>query len=214
MHYFIDGYNLLFRIVRNQEGESLQAQREKIIDDLGKKIEALNIDATIVFDAYYQPGLLERRFFHSMEVIFTNEHETADDCILSELKRRPNLKTETVVTSDKRLAWGCRLKGAKTQSVEEFITLLNQRYRKKLAPTKQREPLALGTPPPQQVVESVPQDLEAYYLAAFEAAVEEDKSKKKDKLMKERPKKEVVEKKEDTYKSDFERWLKMFENGA
>lgn len=214
MHYFIDGYNLLFRIVRSQEGESLQAQRQKIVDDLGKKIMALNIDATIIFDAYYQPGLLERSFFQNMEVIFTNERETADDCILAELKKRSNLKIETVVTSDKRLAWRCRLKGAKTQSVEEFIALLNQRYRKKLAPVKKKEAPALKSPPPQPIVEAIPQDLEAYYLAAFEASAEGEKpKKKKEKLIKGRPKKEVVETKEDAYKSEFERWLKLFENG-
>ena len=36
MHYFIDGYNLLFRILR--AGDNLQKQREEIIQDLEIKI--------------------------------------------------------------------------------------------------------------------------------------------------------------------------------
>src|ERR1700722_447984 len=105
MHYFIDGYNLLFRVVRALIDEDLQQQREKIIADLSHKISLLNIDATIIFDSYYQKGLRERSFSQSLEVLFTDEGETADECILDELKKCPHPRNEMVVTSDKKLAW-------------------------------------------------------------------------------------------------------------
>ena len=42
MHYFIDGYNLLFRLC--MDSEDLQSQREAIIHDLNKKISLIKMD--------------------------------------------------------------------------------------------------------------------------------------------------------------------------
>lgn len=193
MHYYIDGYNLLFRIVKASD-EDLQKQREQIIDDLGRKINHLNIDATIVFDSYYQKGMRERSFKHNVEILFTDEGETADECILDELRTKRNPRLETVVTSDKKLAWQSRLKGAHTLSVEDFLSCLNQRWRKKIQPSKieKKEPEPIIIPEKKETVEE-------FYLKSFEDALAGDPFFKKEREKKEKR------------KSDYERWLDAFE---
>ena len=70
MHYFIDGYNLLFRTT--YASEDLAFQRQQIILDLNKKIQVLNLDVTIVFDSQYHPGESERFHYNQLEIEFTN----------------------------------------------------------------------------------------------------------------------------------------------
>ncbi len=197
MHYFIDGYNLLFRLVKAGE-KSLQLQREKIIEDLGRKINVLNLDATIVFDSYYQQGLRSKNYILNFEILFTDEGETADECILDELRRVPFPKQQVVVTSDKKLAWQARLKGAQTQTVETFFSFLQQKWRKKIFPEvkgKKRTKPLVDLPPTPATTEST----EEYYLNIFEAALAED------------PYYKLVKKKKEKRLSDFERWLDAFE---
>jgi len=137
MHYFIDGYNLLFRVIKALKEENLQQQREHLIEDLSQKIALLKIDATFVFDSTYHPGLRQKTFCEGVEILFTDEGETADECIIDELKRRPHPRAETVITSDKKLAWQARLCGAHTETIEQFLSTLNQRYRKRVHAPKE-----------------------------------------------------------------------------
>lgn len=71
MHYFIDGYNLLFRLQHTDE--DLQKQREAIIHDLNKKISLIKIDVSIVFDSAFQIGERTRSHYHEIEILFTAE---------------------------------------------------------------------------------------------------------------------------------------------
>ncbi|MGK5594447.1 MAG: NYN domain-containing protein [Parachlamydiaceae bacterium] len=197
MHYFIDGYNLLFRLARAGEGP-LQLQREKMIEELGRKINALSIDATIVFDSHYQQGLRSRNSILNFEILFTDEGETADECILDELRRMPFSHEQMVVTSDKKLSWQARLKGAQTQTVEAFLAFLEQKWlRKRLLKSNHKpnpKPFA-DLPFVQGTVEYV----DEYYLNVFETVLAEDPYYKRIKEEKERR------------LSDFDRWLEIFE---
>ena len=137
MHYFIDGYNLMFRVLRT--GDDLQKQRESIVSDLNKKIQLLNLNVTIVFDAHYQYGEGSRSLFESLEISFTDHGESADDYILKRVKSSPNPKQETVVTSDNKLAWRVRSLLGKTESVKEFLSRLNRRYENRLSKSQQED---------------------------------------------------------------------------
>lgn len=194
MHYFIDGYNLLFRSIK-AGSEDLQLQRQAIIDDLSKKLNVLNIDATIVFDSYYQKGLREKNHKQNFEILFTDEGETADECILDELRIRPNPRIETVVTSDKDLAWKARLKGAHTLTIDEFLRFLNQKWRKKMNPISKKEKEPEPIPPPIEKKETT----EEFYLRTFEEALADDPFFKR------------VKERKEKRKSDYERWLDAFE---
>lgn len=174
MHYYIDGYNLMFRIVR--AGDDLTAQRELLIRDLSQKISFLEIDATIVFDSQYQVGESTRSHSEALTIYFTEQGQTADDFILEEIRSSPNPLEEVVVTSDKRLAWRFRRKLGKSETVEEFIKWLNKRYKNKIRQIREEKkhpPQAVEKPPekkvrrlPQKNV-SVDQCFE-YYLELFE----------------------------------------------
>ena len=129
MHYYIDGYNLLFRVLR--AGDDLQKQRQEITADIGKKVTLLELEATLVFDSHYQKDGYVRSHLNSLEIVFTAMGETADELILQELKESAHPSQHTVVTSDKKLANLCRLRQAKTESIDEFLGWLNKRYKNK-----------------------------------------------------------------------------------
>lgn len=112
-------------------GESLQSQRTEIIQDLDEAADFLDLNLTIVFDAQYHLGLGTRSHYHSIEICFTDEGETADDYILQALKFQSKPHQITVVTSDKKLAWQARRRLAKTESVEQFLSWLSKRYQNK-----------------------------------------------------------------------------------
>lgn len=134
MHYFIDGYNLLFRLMHAHD--NLQSQRESIIYDLNKKISLVKLEVSIVFDSAFQMGDRTRTHFNELEILFTAQGETADEYILDEIKNLEHPQQETVVTSDKQLAWKVRHHSAHTESVEEFMQWLNKAYKNKLRQRK------------------------------------------------------------------------------
>ena len=134
MHYYIDGYNLLFRILKGSD--DIRKQREEITFDIEKKVNLLELDATLVFDSHYQEDDNTKSHFKSIEIIFTAKGETADEFILKELKESRNPSEHVVVTSDKKLATLCRLRLGKTESVDEFLSWIGKRYRNKLRRNK------------------------------------------------------------------------------
>lgn len=226
MHYFIDGYNLLFRLVR-ADGD-LQTQRDKIIQELSTKIQLIGLDATLVFDAQYQLGESTKTHLQDLTILFTGSGETADDCIIDELRRVLNPREETVVTSDKKLAWRARRKMAHSETVEAFMEWLNRRYKNKIHLLKEKKkPLLLirtasAAPSIQKEAGSpsnkiLPEDCLEYYASVFEKIDQEHQlaevSLKKIKLTQSKKKKSLKNRKvqEKDSRTDQERWLNIFE---
>lgn len=142
MHYYIDGYNLLFRSFGIGEGD-LQQQRKQLIQKLQYKIEYLSLDVTIVFDAHLQTGELSQFHLVDLKILFTPAGQNADEYILEALDHVALPQQETIVTSDRELAWRARRKGARTESVEAFVKWINKRCKdrkkkEKSSPTPQR----------------------------------------------------------------------------
>lgn len=130
MHYYIDGYNLLFRVTKNYE--ALKANQRQILSALNTWITQLNLNITIVFDGRQKdPPEAIRGHLDQLEVIYTPEHQTADDYILHELDLSSNLNEETVVSSDRELTGKARQKGARVQTIEEFLSRLAKKQKKK-----------------------------------------------------------------------------------
>ncbi len=221
MHYYLDGYNLLFRAVRG--GDNVTKRRQELIADLHNKISLVGLNVSLVFDSKYFPGGSEKSNFDNLEIIFSSVGETADELILDALQAAPDPRKETVVTSDKKLAWYARLKGAKTVTVEEFIDLLNRRYRNKKAekPTKSELKKSLSAPvvlKPQVKIEDGSME---YYLQSFEEEFKKIEAEMPKKAAKEekpvksiRSRKKKFEKPEDEETqglSEIDRWLKLFE---
>jgi len=242
MHYYIDGYNLLFHL---QNSGDLQSRREAIIRDLGKKITFLNLKASIVFDAPFQLGEGTRGYFNDLEILFTAEGETADEYIIEEIKNSHQPQLETVVTSDKELAHRVLIRYARAESVEEFYHWLNRSYKNKLRRSKQtrsgtEHPFA---PPPAATIPKTsphlkdPKDSSAeavvdYYQQVFDERWKEilkeeeerkrisaatDLERRKRAPRKPKSKKDPfkkMEKAEEKAETEMERWLKIFERNT
>lgn len=136
MHYFIDGYNFLFRL--SSKKLPLEKKRTLLLITLNEEIEKLRIDATVVFDSSEKlREAAARGHLDALEIIYTTKQETADDYILNAIKTAPNPQNETVVSSDRELTGRCKQLGAKTLTVEQFLSLVQKKKikRKKATPT-------------------------------------------------------------------------------
>lgn len=124
MHYFIDGYNFLFQLY--DEVDPLREKRDEVIEHLQEKLKDLNLNITIVFDNHQaHSNFFPTRFDQdSLEIIYTPSGQSADSYILEALTWNKHNHTETVITSDKRLATQIKTLGAKVQSIEHFIKWL------------------------------------------------------------------------------------------
>lgn len=222
MHYYIDGYNMLFRLF---QGDDLQKQRNHLINDLNKKISFLQIDVSIVFDATFQIGDRSRSHFRGLELLFTAEGETADEYIIDEIKQHPHPQRETVVTSDKKLAAHVRRLSAKTESIEDFLSWINKSYQKKRKQEKEPpqpkqikktalKPVVKKEPVPS--IEAKAEDCMSYYERVFQEEFDKILSEEETKKAKKRKGKKVSHHPKPTSskqpkKNDMERWLETFE---
>ena len=208
MHYFIDGYNLMFRM--SVTNESLQSEREKFIENLYEKIRIVGLDVTIVFDAQYQEGLGSRTHLDFLEICFTDEGETADDYIINELTSTPNPREEIIVTSDNNLAWRSRRMHAKSEPVQEFMRWLDHRFRKKKKSLPQESnPIpATKISIPEEILDPITkgkvEQSNDYYLKTFEKKAEELTPETK-------PPRKAIESKIPG-ENDMDRWLRLFED--
>lgn len=208
----------MFRFIK--AGSDIQSQRESLIKDLNIKIETIHLDAILIFDAQYQMGEGSRSHIKDLEIFFTTYGQTADEFILQKIKNDPTPAQITVVTSDKKLAWLSRLRGAKTEPVDDFLKWLNSRYRNKIRKDKLTPiPEKILETPPKRVFEptttSSVEECHDFYLKRFEASYLEILSKEPVKKANEEPlsKKKIQKKlkKVDPSKSNEERWLEAFE---
>lgn len=229
MHYYIDGYNLLFRILH--AGDNLQKQRRELIEDLEAKCHFLELDATLVFDSHYQPDDGSRSHYNNLEICFTALNQTADEFILQALKESSHPAQETVVTSDSHLAWRCRRYLAKTERVEEFMLWLDKRCKNKRRQNKLNAKMlapkaaqALSKQPNSNSLapekKSISEGSFDFYLEVFEKELENSltetpKITSKEPAEAQSPKKK---KKKTTSKSipeqmetDMQRWMRLFE---
>lgn len=227
MHYFIDGYNYLFRLGFGDKDFS--QSRQHFIEELNLKVQSSNIEVTLVFDAQYQAHDMTRSHYQNLEILYSSYGETADDLILNEVKAERNIRQVVVVTSDKKLAWFARRCAAKTESIEEFNTWLNRRYKNRIRDKKkkpvQKEPVQLVKliqdvkPEKKKSVKPVSgatlEQCEDYYLDQFEKRLQDSEQPltkpPKHKVFHKEPK--VKQKsKPQSVASEKARWLKLFES--
>ncbi len=131
MYYYIDGYNYLFRNITR--GVELQLQREALIYDLNHKASLLHLNIVIVFDAHHRDdGEETLTHYKHIEIIYTATNQSADDFIIKKLKNLKHPREYTLVTSDKQLARKVALESVQIESIEEFVSRINKRYKNKL----------------------------------------------------------------------------------
>jgi hypothetical protein len=221
MHYYIDGYNLLFRVFKMRR-LAFADERRALVELLSRKIGLLELDATLVFDSHYVHNEEFRYNLDNLAVVYTHYGESADEFIVSRLAIAAKSQRHTVVTSDRTLGRHARAHRAQIETVENFIHWLDRRYVNKMA-LRQQQTAAPAfqrrrSAPPQPAAESqsIPPALPLeYYLFQFEKRLQESSvDPQSDLLHSSSPKKQkkncsVVKQLEIV--SDTDRWTGIFE---
>jgi predicted RNA-binding protein with PIN domain len=130
MHYLIDGYNLLFRLIDSKK--NLQTQRQTVILSLQKEFAALHFKGTIVFDGSHRRGEQSGLSYKSpLTIAYSPEGETADEYILEKLSTARQPSEITVVTDDRSLASQARGYKAHTLTLRSFLAHLEKSHAKR-----------------------------------------------------------------------------------
>ena len=130
MHYWIDGYNLLFRLPVAKG--PLEKKRQSLILELNTQATTLNLQITVVFDSSTKERILDTRsHYDALEIIYTSSKKTADDSILDSVEFSSYPEDICVVTCDKDLARKAKALRANTLSLDAFFKLITKRQNKK-----------------------------------------------------------------------------------
>lgn len=99
----VDGYNIIGawdELKRLKEWDIAQA-RFRLIELLSEYQAYIGQRVIVVFDAHYVKGGQSKEEKNTIEIIYTKENETADDCIERIVKSLKNIKNQVyVATSD------------------------------------------------------------------------------------------------------------------
>ncbi|MFC5700947.1 NYN domain-containing protein [Cohnella faecalis] len=80
---FVDGYNMIgaWPELAALKREKLEDARDRLLDLLADYQSYAGLSIVVVFDAFRVPGLGAVYRHHRMQVVYTREKETADECI-------------------------------------------------------------------------------------------------------------------------------------
>ena len=130
MHYWIDGYNLLFRLTKDYK--TMRQNERKILLALNASITQLNYSVTVVLDGREKdPPEALRRNLDSLALIYTPHNQTADDYILEAISHSSHPEKETVISSDLELLRKAQQRGARGFTIEKFLSQLIHKKKKK-----------------------------------------------------------------------------------
>ncbi|MUK90453.1 hypothetical protein GMD78_19020 [Ornithinibacillus sp. L9] len=125
----VDGYNIIgdWEELKKLKEKDIGQARDRLIEVMAEYQAYSGHKVIIVFDAYYVRGMESKLKQFKVDVIYTKEKETADECIERLVKKIKNIKTQVyVATSDyaeQRTVFG---QGALRKSARElFIELEN-----------------------------------------------------------------------------------------
>lgn len=119
----VDGYNIIgdWEELKRLKKIDMSQARDRLIELMAEYQAYSGTRVIIVFDAYYVRGIESRLKQYKVEVIYTKEKETADECIERLVKKLKNVKTQVyVATSDyteQRVTFG---QGALRKSAREL----------------------------------------------------------------------------------------------
>jgi len=120
----VDGYNMIGswpELVQLKKHEKLEEAREALLHELSSYAKFQGIEIIVVFDAQNVPGITATYKKYQLEVIFTEEGQTADSYIEKEAGLRNNALTQvSVATSDLAEQWVIFSQGALRVSAREL----------------------------------------------------------------------------------------------
>lgn len=125
----VDGYNIIgdWEELKRLKDQDLDQARKNLIEKMAEYQAYRGHRVIIVFDAYYVRGVETKTEDFKVEVIYTKENETADECIERLVKELKNVKTQVyVATSDYTEQRTIFAQGALRKSARElYIELTN-----------------------------------------------------------------------------------------
>jgi predicted RNA-binding protein with PIN domain len=136
MHYWIDGYNLLFRLTKTYK--AMRQNERKILLALNEAILRLGYLVTVILDGREKdPPEALRRNLSSLSLIYTPIHQTADDYILEMIADAAHPAEQTVISSDFELLTKAKQRGARGMTVEQFLIKLTKKRKKAVVEGKE-----------------------------------------------------------------------------
>ncbi|MBA3956980.1 MAG: NYN domain-containing protein [Parachlamydiaceae bacterium] len=211
MHYYIDGYNLIFRSLG--VSDDFTQKRQQFIEDLNAIAKLLDLEMTLVFDSCYQVGEGTRSHYNHLEILYSGQGEIADTLILERVQEERFPNRVTVVTSDKKLAWFARRCSAKTEAAEAFMGSIKRRCLNRLKPKPVKvKPKSVPKIAPQP--EAPVEECFEYYLKQFEEKLKTEPPLPRPKSQPTKRKSRKIKQAPENVLSDMERWLRAFEEGG
>jgi len=120
----VDGYNIIgaWPELRKLKEHDLSAARDMLIEKMAEYQAFTGHKVIIVFDAHLVQGIEKKYTNYQVDVIFTKEHETADERIEKMAKQLINVRTKVyVATSDYTEQWTIFGQGALRKSARELL---------------------------------------------------------------------------------------------
>ncbi|WP_404457046.1 NYN domain-containing protein [Oceanobacillus kapialis] len=99
----VDGYNIIgdWEELKQLKEKDIGQARDRLIELMAEYQAYSGHRVIVVFDAYYVRGITSKTKTFKVEIIFTKEKETADECIEKLVRTLKNVRTQVyVATSD------------------------------------------------------------------------------------------------------------------
>lgn len=119
----VDGYNIIgaWEELKQLKDKDIGQARDRLIEMMAEYQSYSGHRVIIVFDAYYVKGIESKLKEFNVEIIYTKEKETADECIEKLIKKLKNVKTQVyVATSDYAEQQTIFAQGAMRKSAREL----------------------------------------------------------------------------------------------
>ncbi|MFC0297841.1 NYN domain-containing protein [Geobacillus jurassicus] len=145
----VDGYNIIGawpELRRLKDEGDLAAARDLLIEKMADYKGFTGDHVVIVFDAHLVQGNEKKYKHYDVDVIFTKEHETADERIERLAKTLMNARTKVyVATSDYTEQWTVFGQGALRKSARELldeVEAVERDISQKVKAMRQRTPIS------------------------------------------------------------------------
>ncbi|WP_018663979.1 NYN domain-containing protein [Heyndrickxia acidiproducens] len=143
----VDGYNIIgaWPELRELKQKDLGAARDRLVEIMAEYQGYTDDRVIVIFDAYDVKSLEKKYRHYKVEVIYTKENETADQCIEKMAIKLNNLKTQIyVATSDFTEQWQIFGQGALRLSARELLTkveMIERNIKKRVKSIQEDKPV-------------------------------------------------------------------------
>jgi len=128
-----EGYNIIGNwpeLNKLKQNDHLADARDSLLQTLSEYRKFREIEIILVFDAMYVPGIKQSYEQYNLEVVFTEEDETADSYIEALAgKLMSPINQVTVVSSDQAEQWTIFSRGALRVSSHDFYREIKRTHR-------------------------------------------------------------------------------------